>query len=155
MNQAEQVTTRCSDHLEGEVDASLRRRVVILGGGFGGTYAALEFERILHGRDNIEVTLVTRDNYFLFTPMLHEVAASDLELSAIITPLRKLLRRVKTFTGSIEAINLDQKCVAVPHGIDGHVHELQYDYLIVALLEHEFPRTADAREERVDHKNAR
>jgi hypothetical protein len=65
--------------------------------------------------------------------MLHEVAASDLELSAIFSPLRKILRRVKTFTGSIEAINLDQKCVAVSSRIDGHVHELPYDYLIVAL----------------------
>ena len=41
----------------------------------------------------LEVTLVTRDNFFLFTPMLHEVAASDLELSTIVNPLRKLLRR--------------------------------------------------------------
>ena len=133
MNQPEQPTTACSDHLEGETSPGLRHRVIILGGGFGGTYAALEFERILRARVDIEVTVVTRDNYFLFTPMLHEVAASDLELSAIISPLRKLLRRVKTFTGSIESINLDQKYVSVSHGFDSHVHDLPYDYLILAL----------------------
>ena len=107
--------------------------MLILGGGFGGTYAALELERILSKRDNIQVTLVTRDNYFLFTPMLHEVAASDLEMSVIISPLRKLLRRVKTFIGRIEAIRLDQRCVFVSHGIDNHVHQLPYDHLILAL----------------------
>ena len=50
-------------------------RVVILGGGFGGIYAALELEKVLARRPDLEVTLVARDNYFLFTPMLHEVAA--------------------------------------------------------------------------------
>ncbi len=76
---------------------------------------------------------MTRDNYFLFTPMLHEVAASDLEMNTIINPLRKLLRRVKTFTGNIEKINLERRCVTVTHGFDRHVHELPYDHLIIAL----------------------
>ena len=65
--------------------------------------------------------------------MLHEVAASDLELSAVVNPLRKLLRRVRTFTGCIETINLESKCVAVSHGFDSHVHELPYDHLVLAL----------------------
>jgi len=77
------------------------RRVLILGDGFGGIYAALELERILARRTGLEVTLVTRDNFFLFTPMLHEVAASDLELSTIVNPLRKLLRRIDTFVGQV------------------------------------------------------
>ena len=63
-------------------------RILILGGGFGGVYAALEMERHLARRPDVEVTLVTRDNFFLFTPMLHEVAAGDLELSTIVNPLR-------------------------------------------------------------------
>jgi NADH dehydrogenase FAD-containing subunit len=62
--------------------------VLILGGGFGGLYAALEFEK---RRDpDIEVTLISEENFFLFTPILHEVAASDLDLTHIETPpLRK------------------------------------------------------------------
>jgi NADH dehydrogenase FAD-containing subunit len=55
-----------------------KRRVVILGGGFGGIYTALALERTLRTNEEFEVTLVSRDNYFLFTPMLPEVAASDL-----------------------------------------------------------------------------
>src|SRR2546423_4503744 len=53
-------------------------RVLILGGGFGGVYAALRLEKLLAWRNGLTVTLVTRDNYFLFTPMLHEVAAAEL-----------------------------------------------------------------------------
>ncbi len=118
---------------EPETGADRACRVLILGGGFGGIYAAIELERALRDRDSVNITLVTRDNYFLFTPMLHEVAASDLEMNTIINPLRKLLRRVKTFTGNIEKMNLERRCVTVTHGFDRHVHELPYDHLIIAL----------------------
>jgi NADH dehydrogenase len=108
-------------------------RILILGGGFGGIYAALELEKVLGRGGDLEVTLVTRDNFFLFTPMLHEVAAADLEISTIINPLRKLLRRVNTFVGTVEAINLEGRRVQVSHGLDGHTHDLPYDQLILAL----------------------
>ena len=109
------------------------KRVLILGGGFGGVYAALRLDKLLARRDDLEVTLVTRENYFLFTPMLPEVAAGELELSAIINPLRRLLRRVKSFVGMIEAIDLAARRVTVSHAFDGHTHELSYDLLILAL----------------------
>jgi NADPH-dependent 2,4-dienoyl-CoA reductase/sulfur reductase-like enzyme len=54
-------------------------RIVILGGGFGGVEAARHLDRNVAKRSDIEVTLVSRDNFSLFTPMLHEVAAGDLE----------------------------------------------------------------------------
>jgi NADH:ubiquinone reductase (H+-translocating) len=69
-----------------------KTRILILGGGFGGLYAALELEK--HRDPNVEVTLVSQDNFFLFTPMLHEVAASDLDLTDIVNPVRKMLRHV-------------------------------------------------------------
>ena len=125
--------TKCTVDTDGETHTSPSCRVLILGGGFGGTYAALEFERIVAHRTDLEVTLVTLDNYFLFTPMLHEVAASDLEMSAIISPLRKLLQRVKTFTGRIDVVKIGERKVVVVHGFDNHLHELSYDHLILAL----------------------
>ena len=68
-----------------------KTRVLILGGGFGGLYAALEFEK---RRDpDFEVTLISQENFFLFTPMLHEVAASDLDVTHIVNPMRKMLQR--------------------------------------------------------------
>jgi NADH:ubiquinone reductase (H+-translocating) len=133
MNQGENHGDGCGGTEESADSTNCASRVLILGGGFGGTYAAIELERALRARADISITLVTHDNYFLFTPMLHEVAASDLEMNTIINPLRKMLRRVKTFTGNIETINLERRCVAVTHGFDHHAHELSYDHLIIAL----------------------
>src|SRR5215472_1095617 len=112
---------------------SLKKQVLILGGGFGGVYAALQFEKLLRRRADLEVTLVSRENFFLFTPMLHEIAASDLELNAIVNPLRKMLRRVRTFIGTVRGIDLTNRRVSVAHGLDDHSHDLHYDHLIVAL----------------------
>lgn len=109
------------------------KRVLILGGGFGGVYAALRLEKWLPRHADLEVTLVTWENHFLFTPMLPEVAAGELELSTIINPLRRMLKRVKSFVGTIEAIDLDARRVTVSHAFDGHTHDLPYDQLILAL----------------------
>lgn len=108
-------------------------RVLILGGGFGGMYAALEFERALARGANLDVTLVNHDNFFLFTPMLHEVAASDLDITNIVSPIRKLLHRVTFFHGEIETLDLVHQRVGVSHGHEQHCHALPYDHLVLAL----------------------
>jgi NADH dehydrogenase len=111
----------------------MKSRVVILGGGFGGLYTALELDKSLARDPNVEVTLVNHENFFLFTPMLHEVAASDLDMTHIVNPIRKLLRRVQFFQGRVQEVNLEQKRVVVTHGTDGHQHELTYDHLIIGV----------------------
>ena len=108
-------------------------RIVILGGGFGGLYCALELEKRLARKGLAEVTLVNRENFFLFTPMLHEVAASDLDVTHIVNPVRKLLRHVRFWNGEIEAIDTVRRIVRVAHGGQHHDHELEYDHLVVAL----------------------
>ena len=108
-------------------------KILILGGGFGGMYAALRLEKTLARDADIEVTIVSRDNFFLFTPMLHEVAASDLDVTDIVTPLRAMFRRVKFFAGEVESIDLRSKRVTVSHGYEPHKHDLNYDYLLIAL----------------------
>lgn len=116
------------------ISVSNNTKVLILGGGFGGLYTALELEKRLGGDANVEITLVNRDNFFLFTPMLHEVAASDLDSSTIVNPIRKMLRKTQFFAGEIQAIDMARKRVTVFHGIDGtHPHELAYDHLVLAL----------------------
>src|SRR5258708_1167712 len=108
-------------------------RIIILGGGFGGMYAALELEKRLTHDPSVEVTLVNKENFFLFTPMLHEVAASDLDATNIVNPVRKLLRKVQFFNGPVDSIDLENKNVAVSHGDDGHEHVLDYEHLVLAL----------------------
>src|SRR5678809_758108 len=105
----------------------MKHRIVILGGGFGGLYTAIEMERTLAHDADVEVTLVNHDNFFLFTPMLHEVAASDLDMAHIVNPIRKLLKRVQFFQGDVRRISLAEKKVGVSHGGDHHHHELEYD----------------------------
>jgi NADH dehydrogenase FAD-containing subunit len=63
-----------------------RHRILILGGGFAGIYAAQRLERTLARNPKVEITLVNRDNYLLFTPMLHEVAGGELEATALLAP---------------------------------------------------------------------
>ena len=88
-----------------------KTRVLILGGGFGGLYAALEFEK---RRDPaFEVTLISQENFFLFTPMLHEVAASDLDVTHIVNPIRKMLRHVRFFEGEVRSVHLSDRRVMV------------------------------------------
>ena len=113
--------------------STAKPRVLILGGGFGGMYAALEFERALERGANLDVTLVNHDNFFLFTPMLHEVAASDIDVTNIVSPIRKLLCKVTFFHGEVESIDLEQKRVGLSHGHDKHCHALPYDHLVLAL----------------------
>src|SRR5215470_6557988 len=110
-----------------------RKKIVIAGGGFGGFYAALELDRWLFRFPDVDVTLVNRDNFFLFTPMLHEVAASDLDITNIVNPIRKMLRRVHFFAGDVDAIDLSNKQVTVSHGIQPHHHVLEYDQLVIGL----------------------
>jgi NADH:ubiquinone reductase (H+-translocating) len=115
------------------MDSDGRKRIVILGGGFGGLYAALRLEKTLARDPDVEILLVNRENFFLFTPMLHEVAASDLDLTHIVNPVRKLLERVQFFHGDVDAIDLPGRKVVVSHGAEHHAHEVEYDQLVIAL----------------------
>jgi NADH dehydrogenase len=108
-------------------------RIVVLGGGFGGVYTAMHLERLVGGNRGVEITLVSRDNFFLFTPMLHEVAASDIDITHIVSPLRSLLRRATVFIGDVQAVDLRQRQVVVSHGLEPHEHVVPYDQLVVAL----------------------
>ena len=109
-------------------------KILILGGGFGGLYTALELEKIFGKDPEVEITLVNRENFFLFTPMLHEVAASDLDITAIVNPIRKMLRRTNFFNGEVISVDLAGKQVEVTHGIESdHGHWVAYDHLVLAL----------------------
>jgi NADH dehydrogenase len=110
-----------------------KKRILILGSGFGGLYTALHLDKNLAKDDDISITLVNRENFFLFTPMLHEVAASDLDITHIVSPVRKLLKRVKVFNGDVEEIDLQAKTVQVSHGKENHHHTLNYDHLVLSL----------------------
>src|ERR1700752_1586809 len=109
------------------------KRILIIGGGFAGLTVAMELERKLAPDPSVEITLINRDNFFLFTPMLHEVAASDLDLTTIVNPVRKMLQRVRFFAGEVEKIDLEERTIIVSHGFDRHRHTLPFDFLVLGL----------------------
>jgi len=114
-------------------DKPHKKRIIILGGGFGGVYAAIHLEKLLARVDAVEICLISHDNFFLFTPMLHEIAASDLEITNIVNPLRKLLRKVEVLVGDVNEIDLPNKRVLISHGYRKHSLQIDYDHLVIAL----------------------
>jgi NADH dehydrogenase len=110
-----------------------KKRIVILGGGFGGVYAAIHLEKLMARQSAVEICLVSRDNFFLFTPMLHEIAASDLEITNIVNPLRKLLRKVDVLVGDVNQIDLRNKQVLISRGHRKPLQKFDYDHLVIAL----------------------
>ncbi|MEO8616222.1 MAG: NAD(P)/FAD-dependent oxidoreductase [Luteolibacter sp.] len=111
----------------------MRTKILILGAGFGGLAAALEFEKVLASRTDLEVTLIDRENHFLFTPMLHEVAAGELEPTSIVIPIRKALKRVKFYSCDATRIDLEKRQAVVCHGYHYHGHDLSYDHLLIGM----------------------
>ena len=103
-----------------------RHRVLIVGGGFGGLYAARELGK----DDRVEVTLVDRRNHHLFTPLLYQVATGAISPGDIAQPLRSILRRQTNTTVLLgEAVDLDPGAREVRLADGG---TLPYDSLIVA-----------------------
>jgi NADH dehydrogenase len=125
----------------------MKTKIVIAGGGFAGLYAAMYFDRTLARRREADVVLISRENFILFTPMLHEVAAGDLQPSDIVNPLRRILRHVKVVEADVEAIDLRAKKVSCVGGIRDVRREFEFDHLLLALgSETNFFDMADVRD---------
>lgn len=113
--------------------SSPNKRILILGGGFAGAYAALCLEKRL-GRDpGVEIALIAQENFLLFTPMLHEVAGSDVAVTDIVQPLRKMLRHTRIGIAKIEAIDLVKKQVRITHTDLPNPIDVTYDQLVLAV----------------------
>ncbi len=111
---------------------SHKAKVLILGGGFAGVETARHLETML-SPEEAELHLVSRDNFVLFTPMLHEVAASDLDITTIVNPVRDMVRRTQFMQAEVQNIDFETHSVTVAHGQDGHKHRLEFDHLVLAM----------------------
>lgn len=105
------------------------KRIVILGAGFGGVYTALNLLKKIRYNDPVEVMLISKKNYFLFAPMLHEVATGGINRSNIVQPIREIIRHPRfTFLRcTVKEIQADKRTVVTDKKI------IKYDYLVVAL----------------------
>src|SRR5215467_14029847 len=96
--------------------------VVIAGGGFGGSAAARELERVLP-KQSTRLTLVNDVNFMLYTPFLPEAAAGTLEPRHVVTPLREILKRTYLRLGAVDGHYPAAKTVRL-RTRDGHTEQL-------------------------------
>jgi NADH dehydrogenase len=108
-----------------------KKRIVILGGGFGGVYTARHLERLFKGHPEVEIILVSRDNFLLMTPMLFEVFSGTLELRHCSVPIRAFLRTARFVEARVRDVDLGRRVVRLEAG--GESEELAYDQLVLAL----------------------
>jgi NADH dehydrogenase len=111
-------------------------RILILGGGFGGVYTALTLEKLLKAeirRGEVELGLVSRENYIVFQPMLPEVISGSIGVLDVITPIRRLCPDTNLYTRTIESIDLSHRSVQSTAGFGSRQHHLHFDHLVVAL----------------------
>jgi len=107
--------------------------IVIAGGGFAGLSAAMYLDKTLARRAEAEVTMISRENFILFTPMLHEVASGDLYPGDIINPVRRILRHVKFVEAEVKAIDLSARRIHCVGGITELDLEFEFDHLLLTL----------------------
>ncbi|MEU3273551.1 NAD(P)/FAD-dependent oxidoreductase [Saccharomonospora sp. NPDC006951] len=106
-------------------------RILILGGGYVGLYTALGLQKKLRANE-ASVTVVDPQPHMTYQPFLPEAAAGSIEPRHVVVPLRRALRRCHVLTARVTKIENDRKTVTV-EAADGHVEQLGYDVLVVAL----------------------
>ncbi|HXP53197.1 MAG TPA: FAD-dependent oxidoreductase, partial [Bacteroidia bacterium] len=115
-------------------------RIVILGSGFAAIEVLKKLQNEFSTNNNIEIILVSRDNFILFTPMLPEVASGMIETRNIVTPVRAFCKKAKFYQAKVKSIDLNGEKLIMTHVIGRQSqpngwpeHILKYDYLVIAL----------------------
>jgi NADH dehydrogenase len=111
--------------------SSQKTRIVILGGGFGGVTTARHLERLCKRRQDVEIVLVSRDNFLVMTPLLFEVCSGALDARHCSFPIRAFLRTTRFVEATVQSVDLDRHVIHLSSG--GESGELAYDQLVLAL----------------------
>src|SRR6516164_3139365 len=110
---------------------SPKTRFVILGGGFGGVYTARHLEKLCKRRADVEIVLVSRDNFLVMTPLLFEVCSGTLDVRHCGFPIRAFLRTTRFVEATVQEIDLERRVVHM--AASGETGQLPYDQLVLAL----------------------
>src|ERR671921_530793 len=89
------------------------KRILILGGGFAGVEVLRRLQDRFQNDVSIDITMVSKDNFFLFTPMLHEVASGMIETRHIVTPIRAFCNRAKFYAAKVKSVDLKNRQVQI------------------------------------------
>ncbi len=109
-----------------------KREIVILGGGFGGVYAAMHLEKTLRPED-ASISLVNRENYFVYQPLLPEVVSGSIGITDIVSPIRRLCPRTRLIMREVQEIDLENHVVTVSPGFRPRTMEIPFDHLVIGL----------------------
>ena len=111
----------------------MKKRVVILGGGFAGVECAKQLQNSSLSDSEIEMMMVSEDNFLLFTPMLPQVASGTIQTRNIVVPIRTIIKKAKFYEGRVKNIDPVAHKVKVWGTPEKPGVTLDYDYLVVAL----------------------
>ena len=106
-------------------------RVVVVGGGFAGAFTAKYLRR--YGKDAVSVELINADNYFVFQPLLPEVASGTISAPDAVTPLRYMLPGIRFRMAEVVDIDRDHRRVHVRQGSRRIPQSVAYDHLVLAI----------------------
>lgn len=87
----------------------LQKKILILGGGFAGVEVLTKLQKEFQNDIRVDITLISKDNYFLFTPMLHEVSSGMIEPRHVASPLRAFCKRARFIESEIKSIDLEKR----------------------------------------------
>jgi NADH dehydrogenase len=107
-------------------------RIVVLGGGFGGVATTRHLERLLGRNADVEITLVSRDNFFVLTPLLFEACTGRLELRHCAQPIRAALRHARFVEAAVVGVDVERQLVRAV-AAEGATYDIPYDNLVVSL----------------------
>ena len=110
---------------------TVKHRVVVLGGGFGGVFTAKHLRR--RAGPEVDIVLISRHNFFVFQPLLPEIAGGSINPSDGVTPLRRFLPGVAFTVAEVREIDLAAKTVALTLGRELEITTIAYDQLVIAL----------------------
>ena len=110
-----------------------KKKIVILGGGFAGVECARQLESEFGDNSEIELAMISEDNFLLFTPMLPQVASGMIETRHIVLPIRTICQKTKFYEGRIKNIDPFGKLVNLWGTGDKRSVSIHYDFLVVAL----------------------
>lgn len=124
----------CEKHISYRHERNLPvKRVLILGGGFGGIQVLRDVQDALEDRVDVDISLVSEDNFFLFTPMLPEMSTGMIEPRHIATPVRTFCKRARFYEAQVGSIDLKNNTVTIRRSYDSKENILSFDYLVVSL----------------------
>ena len=110
-----------------------RHRIVILGGGFGGVYTAMYLEKMLGRRDDFEIVIINKENYFVFQPMLAEVVSGSIGILDTVSPIRRMLTKTDLHVREIESIDTAAQTITTTPVFNLRPHVIHFDHLVLAL----------------------